>query len=588
MHSIHLIGMLHYIIYNTCPPFSKILINTYRNPARLIISAGEELRSQEGTTQGDNLAMSFYGLATSVLLHKLKLVCERIKQVWLADDVTGAGLIRDLREWWDNVIVEGEKIGYYVNENKSWLILKDPSKLDQVKETFSNTQIKITVEGKRHLGAVVGNDDFRKHYIDEKVDGWCSEIEKLAKFAETQPHAAFAAYIHGEQHKFTYFLRTIPGMEEHLERLDDIIEQKFIPALFGHNITASERELFSQPIKSDGLGIQKLSEKSTMEYEASKLITASLTSVIVMQGNNIPSENEVRELKNKMMTVKVNRNTEKLKELETKMSEKELRSVNQLRDKGASSWLSALPLQEHGLVLNKSEFRDALAIRYNQKLKGLPEKCACGQNFDLNHAMNCKKGGFVSMRHYEIKKFEATLLNTVCNDVEVEPPLQPVTGEIFRNKIIEGDEARLDIKARGFWRKGQMNYFDIRVTNINTNSQIHQPSEKIYQKHEKEKKRKYGSRIMEIEHGTFTPLIYSITGGMGPECSIFHKHLANRIAEKTGNKYEKILTLIRTKLSFLIMKSALLCVRGSRAVGSKNQKTFDDDFDIIFEDLRLS
>ena len=126
--------------------------------------------------------------------------------------------------------------------------------------------------------------------------------------------------------------------------------------------------------------------------------------------------------------------------------------------------------------------------------------------------MNCKKGGFVSMTHDEIKKFEATLLNKVCNDVEVEPPLQPVTGEIFRNKIFEGDEARLDIKARGFWRNGQMNYFDIRVTNINTNSQIHQPSEKIFQKHEKEKKRKYGSRIMEIEHGIFTPLIYSITG----------------------------------------------------------------------------
>ena len=50
--------------------------------------------------------------------------------------------------------------------------------------------------------------------------------------------------------------------------------------------------------------------------------------------------------------------------------------------------------------------------------------------------MNCKKGGSVSMRHDEIKKFEATLLNKVCNDVEVEPPLQPVTGEIFRNKII--------------------------------------------------------------------------------------------------------------------------------------------------------
>ena len=111
------------------------------------------------------------------------------------------------------------------------------------------------------------------------------------------------------------------------------------------------------------------------------------------------------------------------------------------------------------------------------------------------------------MRHDEIKKFEATLLNKVCNDVEVGPPLQPVTGEIFRNKIIEGDEARLDIKARGFWRKGQMNYFDIRVTNINTNSQIHQPSEKIYQKTGKREEEKvwiqnYGNRAWNL-HPTY-------------------------------------------------------------------------------------
>ena len=85
----------------------------------------------------------------------------------------------------------------------------------------------------------------------------------------------------------------------------------------------------------------------------------------------------------------------------------------------------------------------------------------------------------------------------------------------------------------------------------------------ILQKHEKEKKRAHNSRIMDVEHGTFTPLVFSLTGGEGPETSMFHKHIAQKIANKTEEKYEKVQTLIRCKLSFLILRSVLLCIRGS-------------------------
>ena len=51
-----------------CPPFANILINTYRMPSRLLVTGGGEIQSQEGTTQGDNLAMAFYGLGTNPLL----------------------------------------------------------------------------------------------------------------------------------------------------------------------------------------------------------------------------------------------------------------------------------------------------------------------------------------------------------------------------------------------------------------------------------------------------------------------------------------------------------------------------------------
>ena len=50
-------------------------------------------------------------------------------------------------------------------------------------------------------------------------------------------------------------------------------------------------------------------------------------------------------------------------------------------------------------------------------------------------------------------------------------------------------------------------------------------------RHEKEKKREY-NRQMNIEHGTFTPLVFSVSGVLGKECSMFHKHLAKKCKKK--------------------------------------------------------
>ena len=88
---------------------------------------------------------------------------------------------------------------------------------------------------------------------------------------------------------------------------------------------------------------------------------------------------------------------------------------------------------------------------------------------------------------------------------------------------------------------------------------------------------------MDIEHGTFTPLIFSVSGAMGKECSMFHKHIAERLAIKTGEKYGKIIFTIRCKLSFLIIKSALMCVRGSR---SHNLKTIEE-FELVSNLTRI-
>ena len=139
-----------------------------------------------------------------------------------------------------------------------------------------------------------------------------------------------------------------------------------------------------------------------------------------------------------------------------------------------------------------------------------------------------------------------------------------------------GDEARLDIRARGLWCSGQSAFFDIRVTNTNAYSARALSSSQNYRRHEQEKKRKYNDRVMNIEQWTFTPLVYSTSDGLGNECQTFYRHLANKIATKTIDKYEKVLTWIRCRLSFIVVKAAL---RGSLTV---NKEAIDIVEDFTF------
>ena len=111
-----------------------------------------------------------------------------------------------------------------------------------------------------------------------------------------------------------------------------------------------------------------------------------------------------------------------------------------------------------------------------------------------------------------MRNITSSVLSEVCKDVRVEPQLQP---ETFAPSTATGNKVRLDVCARGFWQAGQMTFFDVRVFNPNARRYAKQEHSKTYQLNEKEKERLYNERIMQVEHGTFTPLVMSATGGMG-------------------------------------------------------------------------
>ena len=183
-------------------------------------------------------------------------------------------------------------------------------------------------------------------------------------------------------------------------------------------------------------------------------------------------------------------------------------AVGLAQEKGASSWLTALPVQEHGFSLHKTAFQDVLALRYGWLPTRTPSHCACGCAFSGDHALSCSKGRFPSIRHNEVRDLTAELLTEVCHDVEVEPHLQPLDDKTFKYKTANvEDGASLDISMNGFCGGRFKCYTDIRVFNplatSNRGSNLHSS----YRKHESLKKTAYESRLREVaEHGTFHPI----------------------------------------------------------------------------------
>ena len=125
---------------------------------------------------------------------------------------------------------------------------------------------------------------------------------------------------------------------------------------------------------------------------------------------------------------------------------------------------------------------------------------------------------FIGIRHNEVRDFTAELLSEVCNDVAVEPMLTPLTGEKFTYKTANTDaNARLDVSARGVWVKGSKAFFDVRVFNPLAQCYSNQTLKAAHKTNENSKKREYGERVLNVEHGSFTPLVFSCLGGMrGP------------------------------------------------------------------------
>ncbi|XP_065893485.1 uncharacterized protein [Dysidea avara] len=510
-------------IQHLCPPFSTILINTYREDVNLYIG-GSVLHSEEGTTQGDPLAMPMYALGVIPLIESLSGSC--VQQIWYADDATACGGLKELRSWWNKLTSDGPGFGYFPNPSKTCIIEKS-GMYDAAVSAFQGTGISITSDGKRHLGAAIGSPSFITSFVETKVTSWVRELQQLSDISVTHPQAAYAALIHGFIGKWNYLMRCIPNIQPLLSPLEHTIRLKFLPSLTGQpSFSDTDRNLFALPARWGGLGVIDPVRYSLSQFAASVEVTAPLVHLILQQSHTYPVEVLSAKIDARRAVLSAHRQSviDYRDALMPTLSPSLYRSVVLSSEKGSSGWLTALPILDHGFCLHKGAFRDSLCLRYGWRPLLLPSSCVCGKQFSVEHAFSCPCGGLPTIRHNELRDITAGLLTELCHGVEVEPSLQPLSGESFRLRSANTENgARLDVVANGFWERGQNAYFDVKVFNPFAPTHCSISLSQCYRRAELEKKRKYEERIREVEHGSFLPLIFSCTGGMGPLATVVYK-----------------------------------------------------------------
>ena len=262
--------------------------------------------------------------------------------------------------------------------------------------------------------------------MGSKVKEWISEVTLLAEFATSEPQVCYAAFTFALRHKWTYFIKTLPDIEDLLEPIERATSDVLIPSLTEHNCSVTERKLPALPARMGGLGMTNPSKSAESEYSASIRMSATLVDKIMAQSHETPDDADVRRL---MYAVR----KEKDADLKGKLEE--------LKD------------------LSKREFRDALRLRYDWPIPDSPSVCVCGCSFTVDHALMCQRGGLIIQRHNEIRDLEAELLDMVCYDVAIEPTLQPLAGEELNIGANKAPDACLDVHCRGFWERQQAAFF---------------------------------------------------------------------------------------------------------------------------------
>ena len=208
--------------------------------------------------------------------------------------------------------------------------------------------------------------------------------------------------------------------------------------------------MLALPARLGGLGILNPIESYPISHENSKFISAPLVNLILHQEPDFDPREILDEVK--MLRYIVDTKAQEIGKINLQDVLGKSTPVLKFAVQAASE--TAMPLYSHNTILHKGDFIDAIYILYGWDLLNIPLECKCHAKFNLQHALDCKLGGLRVIQHNEIRDTMADFMREAgFTPVEIEPNLQPLSGEAFIYKTANKDEeSRSDIKCYGFFK----------------------------------------------------------------------------------------------------------------------------------------
>jgi hypothetical protein len=551
---------------------ARFSFNCYRHSAQLLLRRrGGDcaiILSREGVTQGDPLSMVLYGLALTPLAQTLRAAVPTVIQPWYADDAAMAGPVSGIAAAQRLLLELGPSRGYYPEPDKSILIapLATPTPALAPLEAFNFRHS----DGHRYLGGFVGSGATEAAWVDPQVQQWVEGVHRLAAAAQRYPQTAFAGLSQSLQSEWQYLQRVTPDIAPAFAPLETAIATVFLPALLDASVeeVAKIRPLLALPTRLGGLGIPDPTTTGESCFAASTASTNLLQGSLVA-GDPLCATEHRRDASNGRLAAKAHQRRASEGRLAAILDGSRPMVQRRItRSAKTGAWLSTRPSLLNGSDLSAEEFRDGVRLRFGLPPTSLPPRCdGCGERFTTEHAMSCRKGGLILHRHNDLVATWGQLCGQAHtpSTVSDEPLIQ--TSQDVRaagsNRTEPTPELRGDIAVHGFWTRGSTAIFDVRVTDTDAPSNRNTAPEKVLQRHEKEKKDKYGALCI-ARRRTFTPLVFSVDGMQGVEATAASRRLASSLASKWKRSYSEVCGFVRSRLSIALVRSSSRCLRADR------------------------
>lgn len=428
--------------------------------------------------------------------------------------------------------------------------------------------------------------------------------------ARRYPQSAYAGYTFCLQNEWTYLARVTPDCASLFGPLERAIREELLPAFLcigASDITNDFRALLSLSVSLGGFGMRNpvlaAEEMHDTSVDACQLLTNSLvedTPLDISAHGSHVVQAVVRAKK-----VRAFREARFLSKPATPAEKRR-------RRKNASSgcWLNCYPSYRNGTLLSAEEFFDNVRLRFNLAPLNMPQHCdGCGSRMTVEHALQCKKGGLVHIRHDDCAKEFGHLCQLALSNSKVsrEPRIHSGVDRSSQGNTNDGDqqnststqqsrqqptqqqrqqqqsrqagqqqqqstsssnvdETRGDVGVHGFWQRGRPAIFDVRITDTDCRSHRHKAPDKVLADQEKEKKNKYLDACHE-RRKDFTPLVYSVDGMAGREAKAAEKRLASYLAHKWHRPYSQMVHYVKVRMALSVVRSNSLLIRGTRDRG---------------------